>query len=100
MSKDVFLQRCLTLAQLGGTAVAPNPKVGAVLVHEGKVIGEGYHAIFGGPHAEVNAVNSVKNKSILSQSTLYVSLEPCHHHGKTPPCTELILKHKIPRVVV
>lgn len=95
-----FLKRCLDLAILGGPAVEPNPLVGAVVVHEGKIIGEGYHRRFGGAHAEVHAVESVENKALLSESTLYVSLEPCNHHGKTPPCTELILKSGITKVVV
>ena len=95
-----FLFRCLQLAQLGGTKVCPNPKVGSVIVHQGRIIGEGFHPYSGGPHAEVVAVEAVKDKSLLTQSTIYVSLEPCNHFGKTPPCVDLILKHKIPRVVV
>ena len=78
----------------------PNPMVGSVIVHEGKIIGEGWHRKSGEPHAEVNAVNSVKNKSLLQQSTIYVSLEPCSHFGKTPPCCDLIIKHQIPNVIV
>ena len=74
--------------------------VGAVVVHKGRIIGEGYHEFFGGPHAEVNAINSVSDPSLLSESVLYISLEPCIHHGKTPPCADLILEKKIPRVVV
>ncbi len=82
--------------------VAPNPLVGAVLVHDGKIIGEGWHQQFGGAHAEVNCINSVanENKKLISKSTLYVNLEPCNHHGKTPPCTDLILKNNIPKVVI
>lgn len=92
--------RCLELAKQGMGNVAPNPMVGCVIVHEGTIIGEGYHQEYGGPHAEVNAVNSVKDKSLLSSSTLYVNLEPCAHFGKTPPCANLIVEHKIPKVVI
>jgi len=82
--------------------VAPNPLVGALLVYENRIIGEGYHEMYGGPHAEVNCIASVKteDQSLISFSTLYVSLEPCAHYGKTPPCTNLIIQHKIPKVVV
>jgi diaminohydroxyphosphoribosylaminopyrimidine deaminase/5-amino-6-(5-phosphoribosylamino)uracil reductase len=102
LSQDSFMQRCLHLAELGSGHTAPNPMVGAVLVHNGKIIGEGYHEIYGGPHAEVNCLSSVKadDRPLISQSTLYVSLEPCVHHGKTPPCTDLIIREKIPRVVI
>jgi diaminohydroxyphosphoribosylaminopyrimidine deaminase/5-amino-6-(5-phosphoribosylamino)uracil reductase len=82
-----------------GTA-APNPAVGCVIVYKNKIIGEGHTSAYGGAHAEVNAVASVKDKTLLEKSTLYVSLEPCCHHGKTPPCTTLIIEHKIPRVVI
>lgn len=95
-----FLFRCLQLAELGGTHVIPNPKVGAVIVLNDTIIGEGFHPYSGGPHAEVVAVRNVKDKSLLSSSTLFVSLEPCNHFGKTPPCVDLILEHKIPRVAV
>lgn len=96
------MHRCLELAKLGAGHVAPNPMVGAVLVHNEKIIGEGYHQIHGHAHAEVNCINSVseENKNLISKSTLFVSLEPCVHHGKTPPCTDLILYNKIPKVVV
>ena len=94
------MRRCLQLASLGRGHVAPNPMVGAVVVHEGRIIGEGYHRCFGKPHAEVNAIASVADESLLPQSTLYVSLEPCSHYGKTPPCAELIVAKCIPRVVV
>jgi diaminohydroxyphosphoribosylaminopyrimidine deaminase/5-amino-6-(5-phosphoribosylamino)uracil reductase len=94
-----FMQRCLQLAAEGEGYTAPNPMVGCVVVHQNRIIGEGYHRKFGEPHAEVNAINSVKNKELLPDSTLYVSLEPCNHFGKTPPCTELIIKSKIPSVV-
>ncbi|MEL6674913.1 MAG: bifunctional diaminohydroxyphosphoribosylaminopyrimidine deaminase/5-amino-6-(5-phosphoribosylamino)uracil reductase RibD [Bacteroidota bacterium] len=95
-----FLVRTAQLARLGGVAAQPNPMVGAVVVYEGRIIGEGYHQQVGGPHAEVEAVNRVADKSLLAQSTIYVSLEPCNFHGRTPACTDLILRHHIPRVVV
>lgn len=94
------MQRCLQLAQLGLGNVAPNPMVGCVIVYDNKIIGEGYHQFYGGAHAEVNAINSVKDKSLLPFSTLYVNLEPCAHYGKTPPCADLIISHKIPMVVI
>lgn len=94
------MYRCLQLAANGLGAVAPNPMVGAVVVLNDRVIGEGWHMNHGGPHAEVNAINSVADKSLLPKSTLYVSLEPCSHFGKTPPCADLIIENKIPRVVV
>ena len=97
---QVFMQRCLELAGNGLGYVAPNPMVGAVVVHKGEVIGEGYHRQFGQAHAEVNAIQSVKDKSLLQGSTLYVNLEPCVHTGKTPPCTDLILANAIPNVVI
>ncbi len=92
--------RCLELAALGSGAVAPNPMVGCVVVHEGKIIGEGYHQKLGGPHAEVNAINSVQDHSLLSTSTIYVSLEPCSHIGRTPPCADLIIKKKFKTMVI
>lgn len=95
-----YMYRCIQLAQKGKGVVSPNPMVGAVLVHNDKIIGEGYHRIYGGAHAEVNAISSVKDKSLLEDSTLYVSLEPCSHYGKTPPCAQLIIDSKIPRVVI
>jgi diaminohydroxyphosphoribosylaminopyrimidine deaminase / 5-amino-6-(5-phosphoribosylamino)uracil reductase len=96
------MQRCIELAQLGAGNVAPNPLVGAVLVYEDKIIGEGFHAKYGEAHAEVNCINSVvaENVAFISKSVLYVSLEPCAHFGKTPPCVDLILKHNIPHVVI
>lgn len=99
-SSERFMKRCIQLAKLGNGKVAPNPLVGAVIVHEGKIIGEGYHQKFGGPHAEVNAINSVHDQSILSKSTIYVSLEPCAHIGKTPPCANLLVKHRFQKVVI
>ncbi len=93
------MERCLQLAQLGLGQTAPNPMVGAVVVHNDRIIGEGYHHKAGMPHAEVEAIRSVKNPSILHEATLYVNLEPCNHTGKTPPCTDLILENRIARVV-
>ena len=95
-----FIQRCFELARNGNGNVAPNPMVGSVIVLENRIIGEGYHQKFGGAHAEVNAINSVKDKDLLQQSTLYVNLEPCSHYGKTPPCSDLIIQYGIPRVVI
>ena len=97
---EKFMLRAIEVARFGMGNVAPNPMVGCVIVHNGVIIGEGYHCEYGKSHAEVNAVNSVKNKELLKESTLYVTLEPCSHHGKTPPCSELILQHSIPNVVV
>ena len=96
------MHRCLELAKKGSGYVAPNPMVGAVLVQEGEIIGEGYHQQYGGPHAEVNCINSVKkeDKDKISSSVLYVSLEPCSHFGKTPPCADLIIANQIPEVVI
>ena len=100
-SKDtIYLQRAFDLAELGAGSVSPNPKVGAVIVHNDQIIGEGFHARYGGPHAEVNAVNSVLDKSLLPYSTLYCTLEPCFHHGKTPPCVDLVLQYAFRRVVI
>lgn len=99
---EQLMQRCLQLASLGAGTVSPNPMVGAVLVYEDRIIGEGYHQAYGMPHAEINCINSVsfENKEFISQSTLYVSLEPCAHFGKTPPCTNRIIEEKIPKVVI
>lgn len=94
------MQRCIQLAKCGAMGAPPNPMVGAVIVHEGKIIGEGYHRRCGGPHAEVNAIRSVRDESLLKDSTIYVSLEPCSHYGKTPPCADLIIEKQIPRVAV
>ena len=94
------MSRCIELAKNGFGTTYPNPMVGSVIVYEGKIIGEGWHKKAGEPHAEVNAVNSVQDKSILRKATIYVSLEPCSHFGKTPPCSDLIIKHKIPNVVI
>lgn len=101
MSKhEFYMNRCLELAQNGFGTTSPNPMVGAVIVYDGKIIGEGWHRKSGEPHAEPNAINSVKNKELLKESTIYVSLEPCSHFGKTPPCTDLIIENKIPNVVI
>ncbi|HVM89661.1 MAG TPA: bifunctional diaminohydroxyphosphoribosylaminopyrimidine deaminase/5-amino-6-(5-phosphoribosylamino)uracil reductase RibD [Puia sp.] len=99
---DKFMNRCVQLAKQGAGYVAPNPMVGAALVHEGRIIGEGFHQQYGKAHAEVNCINSVleEDKQLVPQSTLYVSLEPCAHYGKTPPCTDLIIEKKIPHVVI
>ena len=97
---EKYMSRCIQLARNGFYGAAPNPMVGAVIVHDGKIIGEGYHVRCGGPHAEVNAVRSVRNPELLKESTIYVSLEPCSHYGKTPPCADLIVEKGIPRVVV
>ena len=97
---ETYMRRCLELARLGAGNVAPNPMVGAVIVHNGKIIGEGYHQKYGFAHAEVNAVNSVKNKELLPESEIYVSLEPCAHYGKTPPCADLLIKCGFKKVYV
>ena len=94
------MRRCLDLASNGLENVSPNPMVGSVIVYENKIIGEGYHKEYGKEHAEVNAIASVKDKRLLKHSTLYVNLEPCAHFGKTPPCSNLIIEHKIPKVVI
>lgn len=97
---EFYMRRCLQLARMAEGNTYPNPMVGSVIVHDGKIIGEGYHHKAGQPHAEVNAINAVKKQSLLKESTLYVNLEPCAHYGKTPPCSLLIREKKIPRVVV
>ena len=97
---EKYMYRCLELARKGLGTTYPNPMVGSVIVYQDKVIGEGWHRKAGEPHAEVNAINSVKDKRLLPQSTIYVSLEPCSHYGKTPPCADLILQHNIPKVVI
>jgi len=97
---QLCIQRCFDLANLAAGKVAPNPRVGAVITYQHKIIGEGFHQFPGGPHAEVNAINSLKSKDILTKCSIYVSLEPCNNFGKTPPCVDTILKHKIPRVFI
>jgi diaminohydroxyphosphoribosylaminopyrimidine deaminase/5-amino-6-(5-phosphoribosylamino)uracil reductase len=97
---ELYMQRALELASLGRGQVSPNPMVGCVIVHQGRIIGEGWHQRYGDGHAEVNAVESVADQSLLSQSTAYVTLEPCSHFGKTPPCADLLIRHRLRRVVI
>ena len=97
---SIYMNRCLELAAKATGITRSNPMVGSVVVHRGVIIGEGYHQKFGGNHAEVNAIQSVKDKGLLKESTIYVNLEPCSHHGKTPPCADLIVKMGIPHVVI
>jgi len=92
--------RTLELAQLGVGAVSPNPRVGCVIVADGRIIGEGWHQKYGDAHAEVNAVHSVEDKTLLKGSTVYVNLEPCSHFGKTPPCADLLIQRQVKRVVI
>ena len=99
-SDKIFMQRAIQLARNGLGHVSPNPMVGCVVVLDGKIIGEGYHQKYGGPHAEVNAINSVADKSKLKEATVYVTLEPCSHHGKTPPCADLLISHQVKRAVI
>lgn len=99
-NEEFFMQRCIELASKAMGCASPNPMVGSVIVYNNKIIGEGYHEKYGSHHAEVNAINSVKDKSLLLKSTLYVNLEPCAHFGKTPPCSDLIIQNKIPEVVI
>ena len=99
-TNEKYIRRCIELAKNGLGTTYPNPMVGSVIVCDGKIIGEGWHKKSGEPHAEVNAVNAVKDKSLLKKSTIYVSLEPCSHFGKTPPCCDLIIKNEIPNVVI
>jgi len=106
MTDELYMQRCLELANMGMGNVSPNPLVGCVIVSDGEIIGEGYHAKFGEAHAEVNAIRSVTEKYgehaavLLAKATAYVSLEPCAHFGKTPPCADLLIKHRIKKVVI
>ena len=100
LEDDFLMGRCLDLASKGTGMTSPNPMVGAIIVSNNKIIGEGYHKSYGEAHAEVQAINSVKNKRLLKGSTLYVNLEPCNHFGKTPPCTDLIIKKEISKVVI
>lgn len=99
-SDEIFMSRAIELAALGKGSVSPNPLVGCVIVHDNKIIGEGYHQKYGEAHAEVNAVQSVTDKNLLPQSTAYVTLEPCAHHGKTPPCADLLIDVGIKKVVI
>ena len=101
MTRDeMYMSRCLQLAALGLGKVQPNPMVGAVIVHHDTIIGEGWHRQYGQGHAEVNAFASVTQPELLKESTMYVSLEPCSHFGKTPPCADAIIRHGIPKVVI
>jgi len=107
MSDELFIKRCLELAEMGNGSVSPNPMVGCVIVSGGKIIGEGYHQKYGQAHAEVNAVNAVlarygetKAAALLREATVYVSLEPCAHFGKTPPCADLLVRHQVKKVVI
>jgi diaminohydroxyphosphoribosylaminopyrimidine deaminase/5-amino-6-(5-phosphoribosylamino)uracil reductase len=97
---EIFMQRAMELAVLGAGYVSPNPMVGCVIVHDNKIISEGWHHQYGGPHAEVNAVDSVSDKTMLKHSTVYVTLEPCSHFGKTPPCSDMLIRHAVKKVVV
>lgn len=97
---EQFMLRALELAQAGRGFVSPNPMVGSVIVCDGEIIGEGWHKQYGGPHAEVNAVNAVADKKLLAESTVYVNLEPCSHVGKTPPCADMLVAHRVKRVVI
>ncbi|WP_299521978.1 bifunctional diaminohydroxyphosphoribosylaminopyrimidine deaminase/5-amino-6-(5-phosphoribosylamino)uracil reductase RibD [Winogradskyella sp.] len=99
-SHEDYIKRCLHIGKNGLGTTRPNPMVGAVIVCNNEIIGEGFTSPYGSSHAEVNAINAVKDKSLLSKSTMYVTLEPCSHFGKTPPCSDLIIKHKIPEVVI
>lgn len=102
MNHQLYMQRCLDLAKNGLREAMPNPSVGAVLVHNGRIIGEGFTSPYGGPHGEVNCINSVReeDRPLIPESTLYVSLEPCSHYGKTPPCCDLIIQQQIKNIVV
>jgi len=100
MVDPLYMDRALDLAARGGRAVMPNPMVGAVIVHNDTIIGEGYHQLYGGPHAEVFAIQGVQDRSLLKDATIYVSLEPCSHFGKTPPCADLVIESGIRTVVV
>ncbi len=97
---ETYIKRCLQIAKNGLGSTRPNPMVGCVIVRDNKIIGEGFTSVYGCNHAEVNAINSIEDKSLLIEATLYVTLEPCSHHGKTPPCSDLIVEHKIPNVVI
>ena len=99
-TEEKYIKRCIELARKGAGSVSPNPMVGCVIVHNGEIIGEGYHQKHGEAHAEVNAINAVKDQSLLKESTIYVSLEPCAHYGLTPPCSDLIVLKQIPKVVI
>ena len=97
---EFYIKRCLKIAKIGLGTTRPNPSVGAVIVHENTIIGESFTSPFGGSHAEVNAIRAVKNKRLLKEATMYVTLEPCSHFGKTPPCADFIVKHQLKKVVI
>lgn len=100
MNHEQYIKRCLEIAQKGIGTTRPNPSVGAVLVIDDKILSEGFTSPYGGSHAEVNAIGAVEDKELLTRATLYVTLEPCSHFGKTPPCSDLIIRSKIPKVVI
>ena len=100
MKHEQYIKRCLEIAKLGIGTARPNPSVGAVLVVDNKIIGEGFTSPYGGSHAEVNAIECVKDRELLKQATIYVTLEPCSHFGKTPPCSDLIFNSEIKKVVI
>lgn len=100
MNHEFYIKRCLQLGRNGIGMTRPNPSVGAVIVCDDRIIGEGFTRPYGESHAEVNAINSVKNQALFKKSTIYVTLEPCSHHGKTPPCSDLIVQKQIPNVVI
>lgn len=100
MAQQFYMQRALELAALGVGKVSPNPMVGCVIVHENKIIGEGWHKAYGGPHAEANAIESVQDKSLLKESQVFVTLEPCAHFGKTPPCSDLLIQNEVKSVSI
>jgi len=97
---EKYIKRCIEIAQNGLGTTAPNPMVGCVITHKNNIISEGFTSAYGRNHAEVNAINAVKDKSLLKEASLYVTLEPCSHFGKTPPCSDLIIKYKIPNVII
>src|SRR5688572_11077781 len=99
-SDELFMKRALELARLGIGLVSPNPRVGCVVVHQDIIIGEGWHRKYGEAHAEVNAIDAIDDKSLLREATVYVNLEPCSHTGKTPPCADLLIEHRVKKVVV
>ena len=97
---ELYMNRCIEIAKKGIGSTYPNPCVGCIIVYDNKILSEAYSSEYGGSHAEINAINKVKNKENLKKSTLYVTLEPCSHYGKTPPCCDAIVKHKISKVVI
>lgn len=99
-SHETYMMRAIELAYNGCGNVSPNPLVGCVIVHNGEIVGEGWHQRYGAPHAEVNAIAAVRDQSVLKDSTVYVNLEPCSHTGKTPPCADLLVEHKVQKVII